>query len=67
MCSVVALAVFTKYNYAFIWSFTATLSYAAYQHQPAKENLLLIGIGYVLLFGFAIWEIKRKQSKQQFV
>jgi alpha-1,6-mannosyltransferase len=48
ICMPVALAVFTPFRYAFIWSFTATLSYAAYQYNPVQENLWLIGGGYVL-------------------
>jgi hypothetical protein len=58
----VALVVFTPFRYAFIWSFTATLSYAAYQYNPVQENLWLIGGGYVVVFTYALWELKKEAS-----
>ncbi len=67
ICLPVVLAVFTPFRYAFIWSFTATLSYAAYQHNPVQENLWLTAGGYVVVFAYAIWEWNAlKGSKQQF-
>lgn len=61
ICLPVALAVLTPYRYAIIWSWTATLSYAAYQHYPVQENLWLVGGGYLLMFTYACWEIKRER------
>lgn len=61
----VALAVFTPYRYAVIWSFTATLSYAAYQTNPVQENLWLIGGGYVFMIGYAFWEFKIKRKPDE--
>jgi hypothetical protein len=58
----VALAVFTPYRYAVIWSFTATLSYAAYQTIPVHENLWLVGGGYVIMTAYAFWEFKIKRK-----
>lgn len=62
ICLPVALAVFTPFRYAFIWSFTATLSYAAYQYNPVQENLWLIGGGYTVMLTYAWWELKREAS-----
>jgi hypothetical protein len=59
ICLPVALAVFTNFRYAIVWSFTATLSYAAYQSTPVNENLWLVGAGYVLIIFYAVWEIKQ--------
>jgi hypothetical protein len=50
------MAVFTPYRFAIIWSFTATLSYAAYQTNPVKENLWLVGTGYVIMVSYACRE-----------
>jgi hypothetical protein len=60
ICLPVALVVFTPYRYAIIWSFTSTLSYAGYQTNPVKENLWLVGAGYVFIIGYAIWEMRKK-------
>ncbi len=61
ICLLVALAVFTRYRYPIIWSFTVTLSYAAYQTNPVHENLWLVGAGYVFMIEYAIWEIRKKK------
>ncbi len=60
ICMPVALAVFTPYRYAVIWSFTAILSYAAYQFHPVQENVWLIGAGYIFMIGYGWWELKKK-------
>jgi hypothetical protein len=62
ICLPVALAVFTPYRYAIIWSFTATLSYAAYQFNPVQENLWFIGAGYIFMIGYAWWELKKNHN-----
>jgi hypothetical protein len=63
ICLPVALAVFTPYRFAFIWSFTATLSYATYQYNPVRENMALIAIGYVVMYGLLWWEIRINKIK----
>lgn len=60
ICLPVALAVFTPYRFAIVWSFTAILSYAAYQTNPVQENLWLEAAGYIFMIGYAWWEIKKK-------
>ena len=62
ICLPVALSVFTPYRYAIIWSFTAILSYAAYHFTPVQENLWLIGVGYIIMIGYGLWEVKKKQT-----
>jgi hypothetical protein len=62
LCLPVALAVFTSYRYAIIWSLTATLSYAAYQFNPVHENLWLTGAGYIFMIGYAWWELKKNHN-----
>jgi len=62
ICLPVTLAVLTTYSYAIIWSFTATLSYAAYQSNPVKENLWLVGAGYIFMIGYMLWEWNKKQK-----
>ena len=63
-CTLVALAACTKYKFAIAWSYTATLSYIAYQINPPHENLILISIGYLAVFGFIIFEFKRPGWKK---
>lgn len=63
LATLVLLSVFTKYRFTLIWSLTIILSYQAYANDPWKENLWFVGIEYLLVFVFLIWEI-RKINKQ---
>jgi hypothetical protein len=62
ICLPVAMSVFTPYRYAIIWSFTATLSYSAYQSNRVQENLWLVGAGYIFMISYALWELKLKRQ-----
>ena len=57
----VALSVFTRYRYAFVWSGLIVLSYSAYQAIPYSENLWLIGLEYSGLAACMVWEFFLKR------
>ena len=59
--TLVFFSVFLPYRFALIWSGMALLSYAAYQTEAYIENLWLVAIEYVMVFGFLWWEIKKKK------
>jgi hypothetical protein len=61
----VIIACCTCYRYAIVWSFSATLSYSAYQTNPVKENLLLVALGYLVMLSFAGWEIWKYRKKNK--
>ncbi len=65
ICMPVMIAACTAYRFAIVWSFTATLSYAAYQTNPVQENLWLVGGGYVIMIGYAFWEFKIKRKPDE--
>ncbi|MEP3838061.1 MAG: mannosyltransferase [Algibacter sp.] len=59
------LSVFTKYKYPLIWSFVIILSYLAYVNvnsMDKSENLLVIGVEYLIVFGVFIWEVFIKKT-----
>lgn len=58
--TVIAISVFTKLRFAIVWSYTALLSYAAYQYHPVKENLWLLAAGYIMVIAYGVWELKFK-------
>lgn len=68
--NLVALSVFTKYNYAILWSYVVILSYFTYSQINFKENYLLVAIEYVLVIGFLLYEVfkinKLKQVQASF-
>ncbi|MDO6811496.1 mannosyltransferase [Tenacibaculum soleae] len=55
------LSVFTKYRFPLIWSFVIILSYQAYANLPWKENLWFVGLEYIILYVFLIWEVSIKK------
>ena len=57
LATLILLSVFTKYRFTIVWSVAMILSYQAYANDPWKENLWFVGLEYVLVYGFLIWEI----------
>ncbi|MEW2921238.1 polyprenol phosphomannose-dependent alpha 1,6 mannosyltransferase MptB [Muricauda sp. ANG21] len=58
------LSLFTKYRFPLVWSLAIVLSYQAYSNPDFKENLWLLAIEYILVFGFFIYEIIGRGSKK---
>ena len=58
------LSIFTKFRFAMVWSIAAFLSYSAYVSVPAEENLWLVALEYLLVFGYMGHEIF-KQTKNK--
>ena len=58
--NLVIISIFTGYLYPIIWSFTCLLSYSAYKNLGFEEEPLLILIEYLIVFGFFIYEFKKK-------
>ncbi|HET7360823.1 MAG TPA: mannosyltransferase, partial [Salinimicrobium sp.] len=59
----VILCVFTNYKFPLIWSFFVVLSYQAYSNEGFQENMWLLAIEYVCVFGFMSWEIFKNRQK----
>lgn len=57
LSTLVLLSVFTKYRFAIVWSIVIVLSYQAYANNPWKENLWLVGLEYVIVYGVLFYEI----------
>jgi hypothetical protein len=57
LATLILLAVFTKYRFPIFWSTVIILSYSAYSNEVYIENLLLISIEYIIVYGFLIWEL----------
>lgn len=63
LASPLLLSVFTSYKFVQVWSLMVVLSYFAYSQPGYEENLWLIGLEYVVVFGAMIWELSsRKKS-----
>lgn len=59
------LCIFTKYKFPILWSFLIILSYTAYINPEFKENLWMVGLEYILVFGVLIWEVTKNLKIQR--
>lgn len=64
--TLVALSVFTTYNFAYLWSVLVILSYYAYSNPAFKESLGLIAVEYILVAFFLSVEVFNIHNKQRF-
>ncbi len=58
--TLVALSIFTRYRFAYIWSAMVVLSYFAYSQNPFHESNLLLIFEYGVIFVFFFWELFRQ-------
>ncbi|WP_304136903.1 polyprenol phosphomannose-dependent alpha 1,6 mannosyltransferase MptB [Mesonia mobilis] len=61
-----AISIFTHYKYLLIWSFTVILSYTAYGINGFDEQLWLVGLEYVLVVGYLIYEFNSSEKIKLF-
>lgn len=59
------LSVFTRYKFPIIWSLMVMLSYAAYGADGFSENLWLVAVEYVVVIGYANWEVYKISSPKE--
>ena len=66
IATLLALSVFTKYKFPLVWSFIIILSYLAYiqiGNASKSENLFIIALEYLIVYGVFFWEMFRKNTK----
>ena len=65
LATLLILSVFTKYKFPLVWSFVIILSYLAYinlNKADKSENLWVIGLEYIIVYGVFIWEVFIKKN-----
>jgi len=55
--TLVALGALSKRLYPVAWSLLLPLTYLAYATQPYQENLRVVGLEYILVFGVFVYEV----------
>ncbi|MEM8763717.1 MAG: mannosyltransferase [Bacteroidota bacterium] len=50
------------YRFPLVWTATVILSYAAYANPDYQENLWLLAVEYLMVFGFLFYEISRNKG-----
>ncbi|MGB6268815.1 MAG: mannosyltransferase [Olleya sp.] len=65
LATLLILSVFTNYKFPIVWSFIIIISYLAYTNTDNVENLWVIGLEYLIVFGVLFWELfKIKKAPQ---
>jgi hypothetical protein len=62
LSTLVMLCVFSNYKFPLVWSVAIILSYLAYANTSNTENLWIIGLEYLIVFGVFIWEVLLKKE-----
>lgn len=60
LVNLVLLSVFTKYKFAFYWSFLIILSYFTYSNKDFSENYYLIFIEYAIVYSLLFFDLRKK-------
>jgi alpha-1,6-mannosyltransferase len=60
--SLIMASVFTNFKYPILWSGLVFLTYFSYTTKPYQENLYLVFVEYLLVFGMMIWEVKKNRK-----
>ena len=63
---IIFLGLFTKYNFQVIWSALIFLTYSAYQNSKVEENFYLLGLEYIVVFGFFIYDFFKQEKIKPF-
>ncbi|MFK7981382.1 MAG: hypothetical protein AB8G86_15460 [Saprospiraceae bacterium] len=58
----IVFCVFTRYRFPILWSGLIFLTYINYSYEEYFENLWVVGIEYVLVFGYLIFEFISKKD-----
>lgn len=62
----VMLSVFVRFRFAVIWSFLILFSYINYSYDPYFENLWVVGLEYLLVFGLIAYEVMNPQTRDAY-
>lgn len=68
LATLLILSIFTKYKFPLVWTAVIILSYLAYvniNNADKSENLWIISLEYVIVYGIFIWEVFIKKATQK--
>lgn len=59
----IVLCCFGRWRFPIVWSFFIVLTYASYTTVPYQENYWLVGLEYLSVLGYLIYEWRRKPKR----
>lgn len=67
IATLLILSIYTNYKFPLVWSFVIMLSYFAYSNLESQENLWLVALEYLVVYGVLFWEVfKSKKTGRKF-
>ncbi len=63
LTTLVVLSMFTRFRYPVIWTYLIFLTYYTYRASVYDENLWLVGIEYIIVLSFMLYELLRKNKQ----
>jgi Gpi18-like mannosyltransferase len=61
----ITLSAFSNYKYNLIWSYTIIFSYYAYSNPDFRENMFLIAIEYIPVYGYLVFELLKQHRAKK--
>ena len=61
--TLLAISIFTQYRFPILWTGLIFLTYAGYTQHGFQENLVFVGIEYVVLAGYILYETLWKSAR----
>lgn len=58
LTGIIFLTMFTRFRYPFVWSYLILWTYINYSYPVYFENLWVVGLEYLVVFGFLFYEYK---------
>ncbi|MBO2012818.1 hypothetical protein [Hymenobacter negativus] len=60
----VGLGTLSRFRFPLVWGGMAALSYSAYRTSAYTENLWLVGLEYVIVYGVMLWELSSHSNNR---
>lgn len=60
--TLVYISMWTRFRYPIVWSFLICFTYINYSYEPYQENLWIVGLEYLLVFGIFYKELSAKNE-----
>ena len=65
IATLLLLSLFTNYKFPLVWSFVIVLSYSAYTLNGFNENLCIVSLEYLIVYGVFLWEVWRQPMQHR--
>jgi len=58
------LCIFTRFRFPLVWAVTVVFSYSAYSSTLVDENLWLVAVEYLMVYGYLVYEVISKSKEK---